>query len=475
MPNSALVWFRRDLRDEDHAALSHALRRHARVFCVFVFDRDILDTLPQRRDRRVAFIHASVVALDAALRQRGGGLIVRQGCACDTLVQLALTLGVAAVYANHDYEPSAVQRDEAVCTALRTAGIAFHSFKDQVIFEKSGLLTGGGKPYGVFTPYKNAWRKALTPAHLAPYPVAPYADRLAPPPRATPLPSLDDLGFEPVALTELAPGMKGAHALWARFQPRMAAYDRERDAPARDGTSRLSPHLRFGTLSIRELVRTAFADPGSGAQTWLDELIWREFYQQVLWHRPDVVTRSFRTEFDNLRWEEGAEADRRFAAWRAGQTGYPIVDAALRELAETGHLHNRLRMITASFLTKDIGIHWLRGERHFAALLNDYDLAANNGGWQWAASTGCDAQPYFRIFNPTTQSEKFDPQGEYIRRWVPELAGLPPVAIHAPATANPVELASAGVVLGRDYPWPIIDHGEARAQTLTRFKQIRPA
>jgi len=471
----ALVWFRRDLRDNDHAALYHALKAHDQVYCAFVFDREILDALPSRIDRRVEFIHASIVELDGALRAQGGSLIVQHAHARDAIPALALELGATAVYANHDYEPAALARDDAVRGALGAAGIAFHTFKDQVIFEKSEVLTGAGRPFSVFTPYRNAWRRQLTPFHLKAYPVDRYAARLRTPPASPRLPTLAELGFAPSNLGELALpcGMSGARSLWQDFRARISDYDRARDYPAVKGVSYLSPHLRFGTISIRELARVAFEMPGKGPETWLNELIWRDFYQQILWHRPDVVTQSFRPEFDAVRWEEGPAAERLFHAWREARTGYPLVDAAMRQLNQTGWMHNRLRMVVASFLTKDLGIHWLRGERYFAETLNDYDLAANNGGWQWAASTGCDAQPWFRIFNPVTQSERFDPDGRFIRRYLPELSEVPTRWIHAPWLMSPLEQTAHRCVVGRDYPLPVVDHAQARERTLQRFKRIK--
>ncbi|MCX9157508.1 DNA photolyase family protein [Niveibacterium sp. 24ML] len=473
--SAALVWFRRDLRDHDHAALYHALKAHTQVYCAFVFDRAILDALPSRRDRRVEFIHASLIELDAALRARGGGLIVRHADAREAIPPLALELGASAVYANHDYEPAALARDDAVRGALGAAGLAFHTFKDQVIFEKSEVLTGAGKPFSVFTPYRNAWRKALTPFHLKAYPVERYAAHLAAPPAAS-IPSLAELGFAPSNLAELKLpcGMRGARQLFDDFRQRIADYGRARDFPAVKGVSYLSIHLRFGTISIRELARFAQEQANEGAEVWLNELIWRDFYQQVLWYRPDVVTQSFRSEYDAVQWEEGEAAERLFAAWCEARTGYPIVDAAMRQLNQTGWMHNRLRMVVASFLTKDLGIHWLRGERYFADTLNDYDLAANNGGWQWAASTGCDAQPWFRIFNPVTQSQRFDAQGRFIRRYLPELADLPDKLIHEPWLMSAIDQSAYRCTLGRDYPKPIVDHAAARERTLARFKAVRP-
>jgi deoxyribodipyrimidine photo-lyase len=469
-----LVWFRRDLRVEDHAALHHALRSSDRVACVFVFDTDLLAGLP-RDDRRVQFIHASLGELDARLRAWGAYLIVRHGRAADEIVRLANDLEVESVFANHDYEPAAVARDREVQQRLREAGRSLQTFKDQVIFEKDEVLTQAGGPFSVFTPYKNAWLKRLAahPEALGAFDIAPWADRFAPAPAGHALPSLDALGFVPNAAPVEAAGMSGARQLLDSFLERIDAYQKERDFPALDSTSRLSAHLRFGTLSIRSLVRLLAGRSGDGAQTWLSELIWREFYMMILQRHPRVVTQSFKAQFDKLRWEEGKEADESFAAWCEGRTGYPLVDAAMAQLNRTGFMHNRLRMVTASFLTKDLGISWVRGERYFALKLNDYELSSNNGGWQWAASTGCDAQPWFRIFNPVTQSKRFDPDGAFIRRWLPQLAGLEGAAIHAPWLAKPAAMERAGLVLGRDYPHPIVDHEQARAKTLARFGVLK--
>jgi deoxyribodipyrimidine photo-lyase len=475
--SSALVWFRRDLRIHDHAALFHALKQHGRVYCVFVFDATILDKLP-RTDRRVAFILRAVEELAGELRRLGGALIILQGDPREEIPRLAAQLNVAAVYANRDYEPAARQRDVAVAENLRhpasavrlnTAAHDFLSFKDQVIFECDEVLTQQGKPFSVFTPYKNAWLKKLTPFYLQAYPVARYIAHLAAPATVSPAPTLAELGFLPTGLA-LPTGMAGAQSLFLAFAERIDNYASERDFPALDGASHLSAHLRFGTISIRQLAAYAHSQPGKGAATWLSELIWRDFYQMILWHHPQVVSQAFKPAMDALVWDE---APALLAAWQQGRTGYPLVDAAMRQLLHTGFMHNRLRMVAASFLTKDLGLDWRLGEAWFAEKLLDFDLAANNGGWQWAASTGCDAQPWFRIFNPVTQSEKFDPQGRFIRRHVPELAALPDQFIHAPWAMDATQQARCGIVLGRDYPLPVVDHAVARERTLQRFSTVR--
>jgi len=478
MPISkSLVWFRRDLRVFDHAALHHALRASNAVYCVFVFDTGILAGLP-RDDRRLRFIHASLRELDAELRRLGGGLIVRHGDARVLIPTLASELNVEAVYVNGDYEPDAIARDALVAQALAADGRALLGFKDQVIFEKSEVLTLAGQPYGVFTPYKNAWLKRLAaqPEAVAPWPVEPYAAALAQPP-ASGMPGLGQLGFDD-GPSPVPAGMSGATTQFEAFLAHLADYGRARDFPAQTGTSRLSVHLRFGTTSIRHLVRTlqqmmAMGAGGAGAPVWLSELIWREFYAMILFHHPHMAQRSFKPAFDAVEWETGEEADALFAAWCAGRTGYPLVDAAMAQLNGTGFMHNRLRMVTASFLVKDLGIDWRRGERYFARHLLDYDLASNVGGWQWAASTGCDAQPWFRIFNPVTQSQKFDARGDFIRQYLPQLAKLDARDIHAPWLVPADELEACGIVLGRDYPAPVVKHEEARQRTLERFAVVK--
>jgi deoxyribodipyrimidine photo-lyase len=482
-PIRALVWFRRDLRTEDHTALSAALADAQAVWCAFVFDREILDPLPSRADRRVEFIHGSLAELDARLRDHGGGLIVLHDRARDAIPRLAASLQVDAVYASRDYEPAAVARDAAVARALARDGRTWRDFKDQVVFEKDEVLTGAGRPFSVFTPYKAAWTKRLGDADLAPHPtLAAAPGRLRPPPPGTALPALEAIGFERTNLPTLGiePGEGGAQRAFDDFRERLGAYRDARDFPALRGPSYLSVHLRFGTIPVRRLVRHALdamrAQPAAaeGAATWLSELVWREFYFQVLHHHPRVAEgASFRPEYDRIAWERGPHADRLFAAWCEGATGYPLVDAAIAQIRHSGYMHNRLRMVTASFLVKDLGVDWRRGEAWFAAQLNDFDLAANNGGWQWAASTGCDAQPWFRIFNPVTQSQKFDAQGRFIRRYLPQLARLPDRHLHAPWLAPAEVLQAAGVRLGVDYPRPVVDHDQARKATLARYAVVK--
>lgn len=466
----ALVWFRRDLRVDDHAALHHALKRAKQVFCTFVLDRDILDALP-REDRRVQFILDALQVLDDDLRKLGGALIVRHGFASDEIPRLAAELGAQAVFANHDDEPQALRRDALIADLLCSFNAKLHTFKDHVIFERREVMTAAGGPYGVFTPYKNAWLKKVDAFYLSSYPVERHAKALAKSQLAKGVPTLSEIGFKPGGLIDhVGKGSRGAEALLDDFLDRIQDYDKKRDFPAVKGPSYLSTHLRFGTVSIRRLARMAhemMQGGDHGAEVWLSELIWRDFYHQVMHHHPHAMNAAFRPEYDAIMWETGPRADSFFAAWCEGRTGYPLVDAAMRQLNQTGYMHNRLRMVTASFLSKDLGLDWRRGEAYFAAQLLDFDLAANNGGWQWSSSSGCDAQPYFRIFNPTAQSEKFDEQGKFIRRYCPELAGLDDRAIHAPWARAPLEMQ------GIQYPKPIVDHSQAREQTLTRYAVVK--
>jgi len=432
----------------------------------------------------VEFIRAALVELDADLRALAGqehaGLIVPHGHASEALPALARQLGVQVVFAAHDYEPQAQARDARVRGQLAALGIALHTGKDHVIFEGRELLTVGGTPYTVFTPYKRAWLARLQSSPLLVHDATPLASALVARPAALrqPVPALATLGFEASNLAQLKipTGSSGARQLLADFLQRMDQYHETRDFPALKGPSYLGVHLRFGTVSLRRLVTLAqqrSLQGSPGATTWLSELAWRDFYFQILANFPRVASGAFRPAYDAIHWEHGRHADALFAAWCEGRTGYPIVDAAMTQLNQSGYMHNRLRMVAGSFLVKDLGLNWRWGERYFAEKLNDFDLAANNGGWQWVASSGCDAQPWFRIFNPVSQSRKFDPQGRFIRRYLPQLTDLPDAALHAPWLASPLELATAGVTLGQTYPLPLVAHDEARAHTLERYAVVR--
>ena len=407
---------------------------------------------------------------------------MRHGLAREEVVTLARALQVQAVFAANDYEPSSLVRDARVRGALADAGIALHTCKDHVVFESRELLTQAGTPYGVFTPYKNKWLTMVTPDHLRHHDAGPWASALAARPEGLqrPVPGLTDLGFEKTNLAELRipTGMSGAQKLFEDFFARMDDYHEMRDFPALKGPSYLGVHLRFGTVSIRQLAATAWQrqiEGSRGAAIWLGELIWRDFYFSILANFPHVADGAFKREYDAIQWEHGPHAQALFQAWCEGRTGYPLVDAAMAQIRQTGYMHNRLRMVVASFLVKDLGIDWRWGEKYLAEKLNDFDLAANNGGWQWVSSSGCDAQPYFRIFNPVSQSQKFDREGQFIRRNLPQLGQLPNTALHAPWAADPLTLRQAGVTLGHNYPQPIVRHDVARARTLQRYAVVKPA
>jgi deoxyribodipyrimidine photo-lyase len=467
---NSLVWFRRDLRDFDHAALYHALKTSKNVYCAFIFDTEILTSLKNKEDRRVEFIWESVRELKLALQSKGSDLMIAHGQAADLIPKLAQTLHIDAVFVNHDYEPSANHRDTQVAAQLKTDGIAMHSFKDQVLFEKNEVLNLSKKPYLVFTPYRNAVLKKLDDFYLKSYPVDSLTTQLA---KVEPsnLPSLEDIGFKRTNLKQipLPTGMSGGKKLLDEFINRINQYKQTRDFPAIKGASYLSTHLRFGTVSIRYLAKTARNIGNAGADTWLNELIWRDFYFQILHHNPHVAAgKAFNQKFEHINFPNN---ENYFKAWCAGKTGFPLVDAAMRQINQTGFMHNRLRMIVASFLVKDLLIDWRWGERYFAEHLIDFDLSANNGGWQWAASTGCDAQPWFRIFNPITQSQRFDPEGKFIRKYVPEIKGYSDKEIHSPWQVSSHRQKIIGALIGKDYPQPIINHAAQRLLALDLYKK----
>ncbi|HEY9257174.1 deoxyribodipyrimidine photo-lyase [Chitinophaga sp.] len=422
----SLCWFRRDLRLEDQAAFYYALHAGIPVVPVFVFDTNILHDLEDKADRRLTFIHTVLEEMQQQLCAEGSSLDVFYGTPEAAFAHWTGKYAVAAVYANHDYEPYARSRDAAVEKQLKERNISFHTYKDQVVLEKNEVLKDNGEPYTIFTPYSKKWYDQLTFFHLKPYPCKKYIAHLYQQPPVK-IPSLKDMGF--VTVAPIFPSKELPAGL-------IRHYDTTRDFPAVDGTSRLGIHLRFGTISIRALFQHAMELNA----TFAKELIWREFYQMILWHFPHVVGNSFKREYDKIAWRNNAKE---FERWCNGETGYPIVDAGMRELNATGYMHNRVRMITASFLTKHLLIDWRWGEAYFAAKLLDYDLAANNGGWQWAAGSGCDAAPYFRVFNPTLQTQKFDKDLQYIRKWVPEFEGfnyVKPIVAHEEARKRALEV-----------------------------------
>ena len=425
----AIFWFRRDLRLWDNAALWEALKSNSAVLPIFIFDRDILDQLVNKRDARVLFIHQEVSRLKNELEKIGSSLKILYGKPQEVLEKLLDDYDVKSVFANRDYEPYAQNRDKEIYELLKTRGVDFKGFKDHVIFEKNEILKDDKKPYTVFTPYANKWKKTVSDFYLKSYPSENYQKNFL---RCQPfsLPELSEMGFENFEFTFFPENKIDLKVV--------SQYALNRDIPAIKGTSRLSLHLRFGTASIRQVCRIAIIQ----SEKWLDELIWRDFYQMIIYHFPHSAKKSFKPGYDKISWNNDLED---FQKWCDGKTGYPIVDAGMRELNATGFMHNRVRMIVASFLSKHLLIDWRWGEKYFAQKLLDYDLASNVGGWQWVVGSGCDGAPYFRIFNPESQAERFDPEKIYIKKWVLEYGS-------------------------KDYCEPIVDHKLARIRCLESFK-----
>jgi deoxyribodipyrimidine photo-lyase len=475
-------WFRRDLRLYDNTALAAAAEESGGdVIPLFVLDPRLLD--PQGRFTgvaRVRFMLEALRDLDASLRDQGSALLLRRGDPCEEVPRLVRESGAAAVSWNRDYTPYATRRDHAMRQALEELGCPTRQAKDAVIWETDEILTKGGTPYTVYTPYARQWRQrtAEQPPTLrdTPHLRRPAADL----PPGEPIPTLESLDLH-TEQQAIRGGEQHARQMLADFTDlrrnhTIAGYHTDRDVLALPATSRLSAHLHMGTISPRACLQAAHeveqrhSDAAEGVQSWVGELAWRDFYVQILAHFPHVLRGAFRQEYDALAWDNNPEL---FAAWCAGRTGYPIVDAAMRQLQQEAWMHNRARMIVASFLTKDLLIDWRWGERYFMQRLVDGDPAANNGGWQWAAGTGTDAQPYFRIFNPTSQGRKFDAQGAYVRQYVPELARVPERFIHEPWKMSAAQQEEAGLQLGRDYPRPIVDHKEMRQRALALYKAVK--
>lgn len=411
-----IFWFRRDLRLQDNHGLNEALQSGLPVLPIFIFDTDILDALKDKKDKRVNFIYQQLQRIQKELLQEKSSLLALHGKPIDCFEKLTRDWEISAVYANHDYEPYAIQRDKGIAEFLSSRQIPFHTFKDQVIFEKSEVTKKDGAPYTVYTPFSNAWKEKYFAEKKIRFPSERHMDgfyKTAP----FPFPTLKQIGFEENEF-EITSSIPDKHLI--------SHYDETRNLPAMPGTSRMSIHLRFGTVSIRELAAAA----SKWNVTWLNELIWREFFMMILYHFPQVVTESFKTKYDRIPWRNN---EKEFQLWCNGETGYPLVDAGMRELNETGFMHNRVRMVVASFLTKHLLIDWRWGEAYFAEKLLDYELSSNNGNWQWCAGCGCDAAPYFRIFNPTAQQEKFDPDFIYVKKWIPgfQQGYLPTIVDHA--------------------------------------------
>jgi deoxyribodipyrimidine photo-lyase len=423
-----VFWFRRDLRLVDNTGLHHALNSGNPVLPIFIFDTEILDKLDNKTDSRVDFIHRALADIDDELKNVESSLLTLHGNPLELWKKLVTKYNIEEVFTNHDYEPYAIKRDEEVKKILGEHGIKFSTYKDQVIFEKDEVVKPDGKPYTIYTPYSNTWRKKFDKNDIKAYTVKDHFNNF--------------LKFKSKTITLGEIGFKKTEMNFPSKEIRkdiIKNYENTRDTPSIEGTSRLSVHLRFGTVSPRMLIKDAL----KLNDVWLRELIWREFFMMILYHYPHSAVSSFRPEYDRINWRNN---ETEFDAWCNGETGYPIVDAGMRELNATGFMHNRVRMITASFLCKDLLIDWRWGERYFAEKLLDYEMSSNVGNWQWAAGTGCDAAPYFRIFNPYTQQEKFDPELKYVKKWVPEFETL-------------------------DYTQPIVDHKSARERTLKAYKE----
>ncbi len=465
---TAIWWVRRDQRLTDNQALASALAHAVQVVPVFVLD-PVLLSAPDAAHKRVAFMLGSLRQLQADLRSRGSGLIVRQGEPAEELAALVRETGAQAIYAEEDPWPYAQRREGRIAQSL-----PLHLVGGLTLHPADLVCKADGTPYTVFTPFSRAWKALPLPEAGALLP-APVSMPPLPDIRSVPIPAEPALPAE----VPFPPGEAEAQRRLRTFAGgAIYHYSDSRDRMDLDGTSRLSPYLRFGMISARQTVLSALrareaaphGQARTGAETWLNELIWREFYMSILAHFPHVLEQSFRANLRNIAWENDEDA---FAAWCEGRTGYPVVDAAMRQLVETGWMHNRARMIVASFLVKDLLIDWRRGERFFMQHLVDGDPAANNGGWQWTAGTGTDAAPYFRVFNPTLQGKKHDPEGAYVRRWLPELAGVPDKYIQEPSKMPQDVQREVGCIIGQDYPAPIIDHAWARERALHAYRQAR--
>ena len=428
--NTNLFWHRRDLRIADNSGLFKALTSEHKIQAVFIFDSNILNLLSDKEDARITFIYREISRLKAEYQSLGADLLVLYGDSIEIIPQLALEMGADAVFTNRDYEPKAVLRDTRINELLATHKIKFIGAKDHVIFEKDEITKGDGSPYTIYTPYANKWREKFKDQAYTPFPTENYFHHLAPINSAQQLLSLEEMGFKENKKIDFPPLTIPDEIL--------QNYHETRDYPSIKGTSKLSIHLRFGTISIRQLVQVASTKNG----VYLNELIWRDFYQMIIHHFPQSVNEAFKLKYERIEWEHN---EIHFNAWCEGKTGYPLVDAGMRELNNTGFMHNRVRMVVASFLCKHLLLDWKWGAAYFAEKLLDYEEASNIGGWQWAAGCGCDAAPYFRVFNPTLQQQKFDPKFDYIKKWVPEFGTIA-------------------------YPEPIIEHTFARDRVINRYK-----
>ena len=428
MDKISIFWFRRDLRLKDNHGLYQALESGKKVLPIFIFDEDILDLLENKSDKRVDFIVQALQTLNSFLKSKNKGIKIFKGKPLEIYKKLTENYEIEAVYSNEDYEPYAIKRDQEIADFLASKNIAFHQFKDQVIFHKDEIVKADKKPYTVYTPYSKLWLNEFQKVDLQGFPSEKKLDNLLDIPFEEL--KIEDIGFQKTNLAFEIPEAD-LHII--------KTYEETRNFPAVKGTTQLGVHLRFGTISVRKLAKIA----KENNLTFLKELIWREFFMQILYHFPKVVNHSFKSKYDAIPWENNPEF---LEKWKAGKTGFPIVDAGMRELNATGFMHNRVRMITASFLIKHLLTDWRIGEAYFAEKLMDYDLSANNGNWQWCASSGCDAAPYFRIFNPDEQQKKFDPDFKYIKKWIPEFGT-------------------------KYYPKPIVEHKKAREKVLKVYKE----
>jgi len=429
MPKITIFWFRRDLRYLDNTGLYYSLKEGNNVLPIFIFDKNILDKLEDKKDARVEFIQHRLALMNEDLKSKGSTIRTFYSTPMEAYEQLVKEYDIEAVYTNRDYEPYAKERDKSIEAFLKEKGIGFYTFKDHVIYEKEEIVSGSGSFYKVYTPYGKSWKEKYKANKPEIKPSALHFENWLKTDHQA-IHTLDEMGFDPTEIK--IPSDEADKEI-------IQHYDKRRDFPALDATSKLGIHLRFGTISIRQLAEKAV----SLNETYLNELIWRDFYSMILANNPQVADKAFKPEYDQIEWRQDEEG---FEKWCAGKTGYPIVDAGMRQLNQTGYMHNRVRMIVASFLTKHLLIDWRWGEAYFAKKLLDFDLASNNGGWQWAAGTGTDAQPYFRVFNPQSQTEKFDPELKYIKKWVPEYGS-------------------------KDYPQPIVDHKFARQRAIDTYKE----
>lgn len=418
-----VFWFRRDLRLEDNSALNKALEGDIPVLPIFIFDENIVTQL-DKKDARINFIYECLLRIDQKLKRYNSNLLVLKGKPIEVFTKLLENYHINSIYSNKDYEPYALERDRKIYTLAKERHLNFYRYKDQVIFEENEIVKADGKPYTVYTPYKKKWLAAFEKLNIG----CDNGDFNKFIKHSVQLPSLSEIGFSTSSLKA------------SEFNPeKINNYGEHRDFPSKDHTTHIGPYLRFGTLSIRQVI----LDLPTQSEVYLSELIWREFFMQILFHFPQVKNNNFRSKYDSIPWRDNEED---FKKWCRGETGYPLVDAGMRELNATGHMHNRVRMITAGFLCKHLLINWQWGEAYFAQKLLDYELSSNNGNWQWAAGTGCDAAPYFRVFNPTTQIQRFDKNFEYIKKWVPEVQEL-------------------------TYSKPMVEHKFARERAISTYKQ----